>query len=62
VTVGEVIDALMQYDRAMMVYVPDFDGTTQIAKRIESFQHLNTPPGVAIPDDVLILPWLEEEI
>lgn len=57
-TVAEVIAHLSQFDGEMMVYVPDFDGTTQPAKRVEQFPHLHTPEGISIPDDVWILPWL----
>jgi hypothetical protein len=56
-TIRDVIDALSQYPADMDVYVPDFNQTLQIAKRVESFQHLNTPPGISISDDVWILPW-----
>lgn len=60
-TVAEVISQLSTLDHGMNVYVPDFDGTTQIAKQVAQFPHLNTPPGVSIPDDVWILPWVDGE-
>lgn len=58
-TVAELIAQLSQFDGEMTVYVPDFDGTTQPAKRVEQFPHLNRPRGIAIPDDIWILPWIE---
>ena len=55
-TVTETITALMQFPGDMTVYVPDRDGTAQIAKRVVCLVHVNVPfEGVCIPPDVAIL-------
>ena len=54
--VGEVVDILNQVDRERIVYVPDYDGTVQIAVAVVDMPHINLPmEGVAIPDDILIM-------
>lgn len=62
-TVGEVMDALNQFDRGLTVYVPDLtDGTAQPVAAVFSMPHLNCPIGISIPNDVAMLPvrMLEE--
>ncbi len=61
-TVGEVIAVLGTYDLDRNVYVPDFrDGTIQIVKQIGEMTHENLPPGISIPPDVYLIPWVDEE-
>lgn len=56
-TVGEVVDILLQVDRDRTVYVPDLtDGTAQPVAAIVDIKHLHLPVGIAIPDDVALLP------
>ena len=60
--VGEVVDILSQVDRARQVYVPDLDGTAQIAVAVVDLKHVNLPmEGVKIPDDVAIMTALAME-
>ena len=61
-TVGELVDILAQVDRERTVYVPDLDGTAQIAVAVVDLQHVNLPmEGVKIPDDVAIMTALAME-
>lgn len=53
-TVEEVITALTQFPHDANVYVQDPDGTVQIAQLVENMEHINLPPGIRIPPDVLI--------
>lgn len=56
-TVGELIDRLRAFGRDRMVYVPDYtDGTVQLVTQVSDLPHLNVPKGIAIPDDVVLLP------
>ena len=56
-TVGELIDELWVLDRGRMVYIPDYtDQTVQLVAVVQAMPHLNLPEGVAIPDDVILLP------
>ena len=54
--VGELITALQEHDTEKMVYVPNFDETVQLVKRVEIMEHLNLPEGIVITDDVVLLP------
>ncbi len=55
-TVGQVIAALSQFDRDRSVYVPDVDGTAQIAVAVVDLEHVNLPiAGVTIPNDVALM-------
>ena len=61
-TVGELVDILSQVDRERTVYVPDLDGTAQIAVAVVDLKHVNLPiEGVVIPDDVAIMTVLAME-
>ena len=61
-TVGELVDILAQVDRGRTVYVPDLDGTAQIAVAVVDLQHVNLPiEGIVIPDDVAIMTTLAME-
>ena len=52
-TVGELVDILSGVDRERTVYVPDLDGTAQIAVAVVDLKHVHLPiEGIAIPDDV----------
>ena len=56
-TVGEVVDILLQVDRDRTIYVPDLtDQTAQPVAAVVDMVHLNLPKGIAIPDDVALLP------
>ena len=60
--VGELVDILSQVDRDRNVYVPDLDGTAQIAVAVVDLQHVNLPmEGIKIPDDVAIMTALAME-
>ncbi|WP_204469932.1 hypothetical protein, partial [Bifidobacterium pullorum] len=49
--------ALSLFDRQMTVYVPDMDGTAQIAKKVCLLIHMDIPvEGITIPPDVVIIP------
>lgn len=62
-TVGEIVDILNQVDRDRLVYVPDRDGTAQIAAAVVDMKHLNIPfHGISIADDVAIIPAALMEI
>ena len=59
-TVGELTDILLQVDRNRMVYVPD-PVTTEpriinLATCVVDLQHMAGIEGIAIPDDVVLLP------
>lgn len=60
-TVKEVMEALAAYPPDANVYVPDHDGTSQIAKCVNGLVHTCVPDGIVIPDDVCITPWTDEE-
>ena len=61
-TVGELVDLLSKVDRERTVYVPDLDGTAQIAVAVVDLKHVNLPmEGVVIPDDVAIMTALAME-
>jgi len=56
-TVTETIAALSMFDGQMTVYVPDPDGTAQIAQKVCLLLHMNIPiEGISIPPDVVIIP------
>jgi hypothetical protein len=59
-TVGELKEALTLYRDDANVYIPDLtDGTIQIAALHGDLAHLGleeTMPGVAIPDDMYLIP------
>lgn len=56
-TVAETIAALSRFDSQLNVYVPDLDGTTQIAQKVCLLLHMNVPfEGISIPPDVVIIP------
>ena len=55
--VAELISALAQFHPDMFVYVPDTDGTLQIAKAAMPLIHCDNPiKGISVPPDVVILP------
>ena len=59
-TVGELLDLLIQVDRTRTVYVPGKDGQCDPAHAVVDLRHCQVEevfgPGVRIPDDVVILP------
>lgn len=56
-TVTETIQALSEFEGHLTVYVPDTDGTAQIAVNVCQMVHTNIPiEGVTIPPDVVIIP------
>jgi len=62
-TVGQLIDRLKEYPLDALVYVPcslqGKNGTVQFIARVP---HTNLPiPGIAIPDDVALLPGEMED-
>ena len=60
--VGELVDILSQVDRERTVYVPDLDGTAQIAVAVVDLQHVHLPiEGITIPNDVAIMTTLAME-
>ena len=60
--VGELVDILAQVERGRTVYVPDLDGTAQIAVAVVDLKHVNLPvEGVTIPDDIAIMTALAME-
>jgi len=62
-TVGDVIKSLAAYDLEKNVYVPDSrDGTIQIVQQVGEMTHVNLPEGIAIPSDVYIIPWTDEQV
>lgn len=60
-TVKEVIEALRAFELESNVYVPDMDGTAQIAQDVSGLVHTHCPDGIAIPNDVCITPWTDEQ-
>lgn len=60
-TVREVINELQKFPQDLNVYVPSTGGKVDIAKNVSQLVHLNLPEGIAIPDDVAISPWDDEE-
>lgn len=60
-TVSELIDRLSQFDGDCMVYVPSSHGRCDIVVNVGPLKHLDLPEGVAIPDDMVLLPWTDEE-
>ena len=60
--VGELVDILIQCDRERQVYVPDLDGTAQVAVAVVDLKHVNLPiEGIAVSDDVAIMTALAME-
>ena len=56
-TVAELIRELQHFDAQQMVYVPDTtDATVQLVAKVQAMPHVNVPEGIAIPDDVILLP------
>jgi hypothetical protein len=59
VTVGELYDLLGEIDRERTIYVPGEDGKAEILAHVVDLKHVNFGPdmkGIAIPDDVALLP------
>jgi len=54
-TVGELIEALYDFDLSINVYVPSMNGKVEIAAHVGPLSHLNLPAGISIPDDVYIV-------
>jgi hypothetical protein len=58
-TVGELTDLLLEVDRDRTVYVPGLNGSADVLTHVVDLRHVNLPVemnGIAIPDDVALLP------
>ena len=60
--VRELITELSRFPGDANVYVPSRKGVTDIVKTVCTLMHLELPVGVAIPDDVVVLPWGPDEL
>lgn len=60
-TVQELIQKLSEFKGYQLVYVPSADGATDTVVSVCELVHLDLPTGIAIPNDVVLLPWTEEE-
>ena len=55
-TVRELIAELQQRDQDALVYVPHSEGKNGILKYVCRCPHTNLPEGIAISDDIALLP------
>lgn len=60
-TKAEVMAALAPLPDDATVYVPSEGGKIEIVKSVGNLVHLNCPEGIAIPDDIYLAPWDEQE-
>lgn len=56
-TIKELIAHLREYiDDSKIVYIPTFKGECQPVHEVSDLKHVGLPDGIAIPDDVVLLP------
>lgn len=60
-TVKELIIRLQEYPPDVLVYVPCTDGRCDPVHTVCVLKHLNLPAGIAIPDDIVLLPGSDLE-
>lgn len=60
-TVQELIEVLQCFPLDALVYVPSLEDRCDVVLTASPLVHTNLPVGISIPDDVLLLPWTDEE-
>lgn len=54
-TIGELVDILIEVDRDRMAYVLDIDGTAQPVAHVVDMKHTHLPESICISDDVALM-------